>query len=199
MDRMNDRHAIAQVIQDWALARDTGDWAKLSGTFHPGATMTATWFQGSFDAFVDAVRASFERGARSMHVLGGTTVDLNGARAIAQTRMSILLRAQLDGEAVDVSCFGRFYDRFEQRAGAWKIVERRLAYEKDRIDPVRPGAVVRLDETLLAQFPEGYRHLAYLQTRRGDKVIADLPGARGAALDRMLAEGRAWLDAAGSA
>jgi hypothetical protein len=47
---------------------------------------------------------------------------------------------------------------------------------------------------LLAQFPEGYRHLGYLQSKNGFTVKKGLPGLRGEAVQRLYAEGRAWLD-----
>jgi hypothetical protein len=72
-------------------------------------------------------------------------------------------------------------------------VLRRLAYEKDRNDPVEPDAKLSLDKTLLAQFQEGYRHLAYLQTRIGYKVKRDMPGLDGPELDALYAKGEAWL------
>ena len=70
---------------------------------------------------------------------------------------------------------------------------RRLAYEQDRIDPVEPGAPVVLDKTLLAQFPEGYRHLAYLQSKIGYKIKDELPGLDGAPLEALYAKGASWL------
>jgi len=72
-------------------------------------------------------------------------------------------------------------------------VLRRLAYEKDRIDPVEPGSAPKLDKKLLAQFPEGYRHLAYLQSKIGYKVKPDMPGLDGPELDALYAKGEAWL------
>jgi hypothetical protein len=72
-------------------------------------------------------------------------------------------------------------------------VLRRLAYEKDRLDPVEPGAAPKLDAKLLARFPEGYRHLAYLQTKIGYKVKRDMPGLDGPELDALYAKGAAWL------
>jgi hypothetical protein len=72
-------------------------------------------------------------------------------------------------------------------------VLRQPIYERDRIAPVDPGATVRLDPALLARFPEGYRHLAYLQTRVGYTVKNDLPGLEGPALDALYAQGAAWL------
>jgi hypothetical protein len=59
--------------------------------------------------------------------------------------------------------------------------------------PVDAQQRIQLDPALLARFPDGYRHLAYLQTRAGATVNADLPTAKGAALDRLIAEAQAWL------
>ena len=70
---------------------------------------------------------------------------MTGARAVAQTKMTIAQRAQVDGITADVTCTGRFYDFLEKRAGAWGIVRRQPIYEKDRLDPVDPGARLTLD------------------------------------------------------
>jgi hypothetical protein len=192
---LQDQLCIAALAQNWALARDSGDWDKLRATAHPGATMTTTWFDGSFDAFVEACQGSWRKGLRSQHFLGGTAAQINGARAIAQTRMAIMVRSRLDGVEVDAACYGRFFDRVEKREGSWRIAKRSVIYEKDRIDPVDPGAGISLDPGLLERFPEGYRHLAYLQTKNGAQVNPNLPTARGEALEALLREAKAWLAA----
>jgi hypothetical protein len=46
---------------------------------------------------------------------------------------------------------------------------------------------------LLSTFPEGYRHLAYLQSKIGFSIKLDLPGLRGAAVEKLYAEGKSWL------
>jgi hypothetical protein len=195
MPDLQDQLAIAALAQRWALARDTGDWENLRATAHPGATMTATWFDGTFDDFIEACQASWRKGSRSQHFLGGTVAEINGARALAQTRMSINVRSRLEGVEVDAVCTGRFFDRVERRDGVWRIAKRSVIYEKDRIDTVDPGAVISLDRALLERFPEGYRHLAYLQTRNGAQVDPNLPTARGEALENFLREAQAWLRA----
>jgi hypothetical protein len=195
MPDLQDQLAIYALMQDWALARDIGDWDRLRATAHPGAAMTTTWFEGRFEDFVESCRASFGKGSRSQHFLGGTVAEIKGARAIAQTRMSINVRSQLDGVEVDAVCTGRFFDRVEKRDGVWRLFKRSVIYEKDRIDPVDPGATVSLDPALLARFPEGYRHLAYLQAKNGARVNPNLPTARGEALEKLLVEAKAWLAA----
>ncbi len=73
------------------------------------------------------------------------------------------------------------------------IVLRQPIYEKDRLDPVDPATTVTLDPDLLNAFPEGYRHLAYLQTHLGFAVKPDVPGLRGPEVQRIYARGAAWL------
>ncbi len=130
---------------------------------------------------------------RILHFLGGSSIDVAGDRAIAQTKMTISQRAAIDGVACDVVCTGRFYDFFEKRADVWAIVLRQPIYEKDRLDPVDPAAKLALDRDVLEQFSEGYRHLAYLQTKIGFTVKRDMPTLKGPEVERLYARGAAWL------
>ena len=199
---IDDKLAIREVIENWALWRDAGDWERFATVWHDDGWMTATWFQGPARQFIEVSRTGFERGVNILHFLGGFTCDIAGNRAIAQTKMTINQRAMVDGLEVDVVCTGRFYDFLEKRAArpaqptgieGWAIVRRQPIYEKDRMDPVEPSRRLMLDVTVLAKFPEGYRHLAYLQSKNGFTVKGDLPGLRGQAVETLYAEGRAWL------
>jgi hypothetical protein len=107
--------------------------------------------------------------------------------------MTIMQRGLAHGVLCDVACTGRFYDFFDQRDGRWAIAVRQPIYEKDRIDPVDPTATLALDQSLLAAFPAGYQHLAYLQTQLGFTVKRDMPGLRGPEVERLYARGAAWL------
>jgi hypothetical protein len=138
-------------------------------------------------------REGFSKGVNILHSLGGWTCDIVGNRAISQVKVTVYQRAPVDGVLVDVVCMGRHYDFFEKRGGKWAIVRRQSIFEKDRMDPVDPSAVLKLDQKLLASFPEGYRHLAYLQSRIGYKVKDNVPGLRGPAVEKLYSEGKAWL------
>ena len=118
-------------------------------------------------------------------------------RAIGQTKMTISQRAVVDGVLCDIVCTGRFYDFIEKREGRWGVVLRQPIYEKDRLDPVTPGTQPSLDRTLLERFPEGYRHLAYAQTRIGYQVKPDMPGLKADAVQALYARGQRWLDGGG--
>ena len=73
------------------------------------------------------------------------------------------------------------------------MLHRQPIYEKDRIDPVDSAAVVKLDQQALAGFPEGYRHLAYIQTRIGYTVKLDMPMLKGPVVAELYARGARWL------
>jgi SnoaL-like domain len=197
-DLTADKLAIREVVENWVLYRDAGDWERFATVWHEDGWMNATWFQGPAKDFIEASRKLFNEGGNILHTLGGWTCDISGLRAISQVKMTIHQRAPLDGIVVDVMCNGRFYDFFEKREGRWGIVKRQPIYEKDRLTPVDPTAMVTLGHKLLARFPEGYRHLAYLQIKNGFKVKEDMPGLRGSEVEKLYAEGKAWLAGAGT-
>jgi hypothetical protein len=188
-----DRQAIRELAENWAVWRDAGDWDRFRTVWHPGGRMMATWFQGTFEEFIAVSRQGFDRGVRILHFLGGSSVDVSGDRAIAQTKMTISQRAPVHGVPCDVVCTGRFYDFAERRDGRWGLVLRQPIYEKDRLDPVDPGARVELDAGELERFPEGYRHLAYLQTGLGYQVKPDMPGLAGPEVEALYQRGARWL------
>jgi hypothetical protein len=191
---LNDRLAIRQLVENWVVWRDAGDWERFAGVWHDDGVMMATWFQGPFREFIRVSREGWDKGVSILHFLGGHSADVAGNRAIGQTKMTISQRALVDGVLCDILCTGRFYDFIEKREGRWGMVLRQPIYEKDRLDPVTPGALLSLDGTLLERFPEGYRHLAYAQTRIGYQVKPDMPGLKGDAVQALYARGRRWLE-----
>ncbi|HEY4139182.1 MAG TPA: nuclear transport factor 2 family protein, partial [Casimicrobiaceae bacterium] len=160
---MEEKLHIREVVENWVVWRDAGDWKRFRTVWHVDGRMMATWFQGSATRFIDVSREGWNRGVSILHFLGGSSIDIAGQRAIAQTKMTISQRAAVDGITCDVVCTGRFYDFFEKRNDVWAIVLRQPIYEKDRLDPVDSNARIQLDAALLGEFPEGYRHLAYAQ------------------------------------
>jgi len=184
---------IRRLVERWVIWRDAGDWERFRTVWHEDGVMMATWFQGSAEEFIAASRRGFERGVSILHFLGGTDVELAGERAIAQTKMKIEQRAEVHGVECDIVCTGRFYDFFERRGGRWGLVHRQPIYERDRLDPVQPGAQLSLDASLLCRFPPGYRHLAYAQTLIGYAVKPDMPGLVGPEVEALYADGRRWL------
>ena len=188
-----DRLTIKQLVDNWVVWRDAGHWDRFRTVWHDDGVMQATWTQGTADEFIAMSKEGWAKGVSILHFLGGNSIDLAGDRAISQTKMTISQRARVHDVLVDVVCTGRFYDLIERRNGKWGFVLRQPIYEKDRMDPVDPAGKVELDQTLLMSFPEGYRHLAYLQSQIGYKIKLNMPGLKGDLVEALYKRGADWL------
>src|SRR5579862_2470217 len=105
-EEMTERIAIRELVENWALWRDAGDWERFRSVWHDDGRMMATWFQGTADEFIAMSKAGWDKGVSILHFLGGSTIDLRGERAIAQTKMTISQRGDVDGVRCDVVCTG---------------------------------------------------------------------------------------------
>jgi hypothetical protein len=196
MTAADDARAIRDLVENWIVWRDAGDWERFATVWHDDGVMMATWFQGPAADFIRVSREGFERGVRILHFQGGTSVDLSGDRAIAQTKMTITQRTTVEGVECDVVCTGRFYDFLERREEVGPthlLVHRQPIYEIDRLQPVSGGPGPELDAELLARFPMGYRHLAYIQAKIGYDVKRDMPGLTGPEVEDLYRRGAEWL------
>ena len=192
-DTATDRREIRELVENWAIWRDARDWERFRTVWHDDGRMMATWWQGPAEEFIRVSQEGWDRGVRILHFLGGSTIDVVDDRAIAQTKMTITQRVNVHETLCDVVCTGRFYDFFARRDGRWGMVLRQPIYEIDRMTPASPVLVPALDAELLARFPEGYRHLAYVQTLVGYEVKRDMPGLDGPELERLYEHGAQWL------
>lgn len=92
----------------------------------------------------------------------------------------------IDNVLVDVVCMGRFYDFLEKKEmedGELFVASRFM--KKIGLTQLIHSVKVKLDENILSQYPEGYRHLAYLQIKLGFKVKKGLPGIRGPGVEKL--------------
>ena len=188
-----DRIELRQLIDNWVLWRDAGFWEKFRTVWHDDGRMMATWTQGTADEFIEMNKQGWAKGVSILHFLGAHTAEIAGDRAVTQTKMTISQRGEVHGVECDVVCTGRFYDFLERRNGRWGMCLRQPIYEKDRLDPVQPGVSVPLETDLLEQFPVGYRHLAYLQSKIGYPVKKDMPGLKGEEVEALYETGAVWL------
>ena len=185
---------VRDLIERWAVYRDSYFWDKFETIWHDDGVMAATWTIGSYKDFMKITQEGLKRGLNIMHILGGSDIDVNGTRAVAMTKFMILQRAVVEGVLCDVTCYARHYDLWEKRDGRWGLVYRETIADKDRMDPVTPGEVVKLDPALLEQYPIEYRYLAYLQTKAGYNVNKDCPRlSGGASTDALYKKGADWL------
>ena len=185
---------IRDLIERWAVYRDSLLWDKFRTVWHADGIMAATWTIGPFEDFIKITEEGVKHGLHILHILGGSAIEVNGTRAVAMTKFIILQRAVVEGVLCDVNCYARHYDLWDKRDDRWGLVFRETIADKDRIDPVNNTETVVLDQSLLEQFPIEYRHLAYLQTKAGYSVNKDCPRMSGGkTLDALYKKGTDWL------
>ena len=156
--------------------------------------MWATWFQGTYEEFIKVSQEGYDRGVRIMHMLGGTTHRHQG-----QARD----RADPDGDPAAGAGRGRAVRRdlhgtlLRLPGKTQRQMGHRAAPARLREGPHRSGRAgrrcPRLTRSYWRTFPEGYRHLAYLQSKIGYRIKDELPGLDGAPLAALYAKGENWL------
>ena len=111
----DDRALIRDLVENWAVWRDAGDWERFATVWHDDGCMMATWFQGPADEFIRVSREGFERGVSILHFLGGD-LDRSGRRSRDRADQDDHLAAGRGRRRASAtsSAPGRFYDFLEQ-------------------------------------------------------------------------------------
>src|SRR5215468_8319432 len=84
-ETLADRLAIRDVVESWAIARDSADWDRFRAQWHDDGYMMATWFQGPKEDFIRVSQEGFAKGVNILHFTGASQATVNGTRAISQT------------------------------------------------------------------------------------------------------------------
>ena len=155
----------------------------------------ATWFQGTRRrVHRGEPRRDTTSGVRILHFLGGMSVDVAGAARDRADQDDDLAARRASTACRAMSCApvgSLISSRSATGAGEWCCASRSTR----RTGSIRsiPSAPLALDQDLLARFPEGYRHLAYLQTHIGYTVKPDMPGLEGPEVEQLYKDGAVWL------
>lgn len=192
----SDELAILRLIQRWILLRDTGDWARLRTIWHDDGTMTAGWRRGTADEFIAASKARWEDGRiRAMHRLGAIEVEIHGERAISQNKVTILMRASVEGVLCDVTCDGRHLDRWRSAAASGACAAVRpsmIATASTRSCRARHPCSIRRCRKISGTLPSSW---LCVREARCFPIEPDFPAMNTATGDTLLRDWRAWLHA----
>ena len=189
--RLEDRAAIADLMTGW-MHRDLGEWDRLRGLFHPGATIAITWFDGLASDFVDGSARMGASGLRSKHLITHPQITFNGDRALVQTNAMII--AENTVLELGATAHNRFLDQVEKRDGGWRISRRDSSYDMSYFNFLTE--VQQADEQEVRRFPREYAALAYLLEKSGFPVVREFPTRDSALEAEIKAAGAAWLSKA---
>jgi hypothetical protein len=194
MDGMTAKVEIAELVNNWGFWRDQERWAELSSVFHPGGTISISWYDGPHEGFVEASKMIAATGTALLkHQFGVPSIRVDGDRAVSEVNVIIMVRSSAPFGTVDTSSYARFIDMLEKRDGAWRISKRVAVYEKDRIDPVDMSALPPAVFEGLDQFPPQLRFLAASMKRGGIELSKTVVLDKSPAMKAVYDEADAWL------
>jgi hypothetical protein len=137
LERLASQAAIIDALARYARGVDRADAELTRSAYHPDAIDEHGSFNGSAWEFAERVNESHaRRWATTTHVLGQHLSVIAGDVADTETYVIAYLR-RIDGTGVD-AVGGRYVDRFERRAGDWRISRRVYVWEWSAV--LDPGA-----------------------------------------------------------
>jgi hypothetical protein len=119
-----DKQAIAEVVLRYCRGIDRMDRELVRSCYHADATDSHGSFEGGVDAFLDWVWRLLSRYESTMHFVGNLLVEPSGDVARAETYGIAYHRAASDDPKLELTTGFRYVDRFERRAGEWRIAKR---------------------------------------------------------------------------
>ena len=127
--------AISAVVLRYCRAIDRRDFDLLRDCYHDNATDEHGSFTGTVDEYVAWVRPLLAKYTMTMHLVGNLLVELdNPETARVETYGIAFHRGDPAETAANLTSGFRFIDRFERRAGEWRIARRVATTEWSRID-----------------------------------------------------------------
>jgi hypothetical protein len=139
LQRLLDRRDIEDALLRYYRGMDRFDEDLMLSAFHPDAIEhhggTAEGNAWEVSRRLLRVAATFSKA--HIHFLGNISIDFTGAdTAQSEAYFHAVSRIEDDRGRRDYVVMGRMLDRFERRDGEWRIAERLLVRDVDRVDPV---------------------------------------------------------------
>src|SRR5438067_150368 len=141
-----DRAAILDCLQRYARGMDRHDVALVESAYHPDAVDDHGLYVGSGAGLAVWANEEAHRGlVRHQHHLTNHSVDIDGDTAHAETYFLVVMRSEAGSVTLGS---GRYLDRFERRAGEWRIANR-VTLVETRSD-LGPSEMEELDRAFAA-------------------------------------------------
>jgi hypothetical protein len=136
LERYLSRGEIQEVLARYARGVDRGDADLLKSCYHADAIEEhAGNYTGNAFAYIDGAVPRIRKMGVMQHLLSSTHIEFDGDVAWVETYVLTFARFAGDGRSTDTFTGGRLIDRFERRAGVWKIAHRRTVFDWNRDTP----------------------------------------------------------------
>ncbi len=107
----------------------------LATVWHDDATVDAGVFKGSATDFCTAITAYNAGLKHTFHMISNEWFDVRGDVALGESYTVCFSTAVEDGVETDRVTGGRYLDRFEKRAGVWKVAHKVYVHDWNMNQP----------------------------------------------------------------
>jgi ketosteroid isomerase-like protein len=133
LEELEARTAIEDCLKRFARAVDRQDWKAARAAYHDGAFDDHGFFKGPPDAFLAHIEKLHALQDHSMHFNTNVLIEFQAKdRAFVETYVLVLQRFA----DKRVTASARYLDRFEKRAGAWRVAHRTLVFGDTVSEPM---------------------------------------------------------------
>lgn len=131
---------IRDVLMRYARGVDRADGALLKSCYHLDAIEEhGSTYAGPAHAYVDGAIPRIRAMGPMAHYICNINISIEGAVAYVESYVLTFARITRGGATADTLTGGRLCDRFEKRAGAWKVAHRKMTFDWNRDMAVRQG------------------------------------------------------------
>ncbi len=128
-----DKQEIHEVMMRYCRAVDRVDEELLRSVYHPDAIDNHGLFNGRASDFVPwCIKQLREVYTATQHLVANEIIDT----AYCEFYFVAYHRYERRGEPRHMTAGGRYVDRFERRNGQWRIAERNVVVDWQRVDKV---------------------------------------------------------------
>lgn len=138
VDELIARQQITDLVGRYMRGLDRLDAALLRATFHDDAQTDYGFYKGGPDGFVAMAMGALRDHLANHHMIGQVAIELDGDVAdvaYGEVYFQAFHRLLRAGEPRDLFIAGRYVDRYERRAGEWKLAYRSEVNDWSRDDP----------------------------------------------------------------
>lgn len=163
LDRLESWHAIYDLLCDYMRGQDRLDAVMHRSVFQDDATTDyGAGYRGDADGFVAFAQEVLKPHKANHHMIGQVRIDFEGADVAFGEVYFQAFHRLVEGETeTDMFVSGRYVDRYERRAGVWKI-----AHRSELVDWVRSEPATDDPWSGTPNFPMGARAPDDLSCRR---------------------------------
>jgi ketosteroid isomerase-like protein len=140
LENLMSKMEIQETLMRYGRGVDRADEALLKSCYHPDAIEEhGSTYAGPAHEYIEGAVVRIRQMGTMAHYLCNIHIELEGDLAWVESYVLTFARFKRDGESFDTLTGGRICDKFERRAGEWKIAHRKMTFDWNRDMPSQEG------------------------------------------------------------